>query len=177
MAPETIQVLEGADRAVQNSQLLSVEEIHTKENALIQDRSIESVQMVGSQDNVQTQNESECPRQISTTASSFISAVNCLGSSSLRSASSFESFKSAMSNPESNIELVAEVRDVMHAFRSALEILRNIIRKRIRDDKDKLRLPAQDLETSLAQGEIVIDQVHGYVGNSSICGTKLLMQS
>jgi hypothetical protein len=68
-----------------------------------------------------------------------------------------------MSKPESNIELVAEVRDIMHGFRSALETLRKLINKRLRDNYYDLRRPAQDLEASLAQGEIIIDQVHRYV--------------
>jgi hypothetical protein len=160
LAPETIQVLEGAKRAVQGSQLLSTEETGSTENAEIQERDIGSVQVFGAAHNAQAKNQGNCAELISTTTLPVISTFSHAYSRSLRSVSSFENFKSAMSAHESKIELVAEVRDVMHAFRSALKILRNIIRKRIRDDEQEKFLPAQRLETSLARGETIIDNAH-----------------
>lgn len=79
------------------------------------------------------------------------------------SGSSMESFKTAVSKPDSNIELISEVQDIIHAFRSALEILRKVIRKRILDREDELHRQAQLLRRSLDEGETTVDNVYRYV--------------
>jgi DNA polymerase II small subunit/DNA polymerase delta subunit B len=83
------------------------------------------------------------------------------------STSSKESFKSAMSKATSNFEHVGEVEDIIHAFRSALDILRKVIKKRLRDREDELHQAGRHLKTSLNKGETMVDEVHRYVLNYS----------
>jgi hypothetical protein len=82
---------------------------------------------------------------------------------SLKSSSSTESFKSAMSIQEEDLNLarkVKAVQSVMHAFRTALEILNNVVDRRIHDKHSELYLAAKKLEDSLDNGSKAIDRKH-----------------
>jgi hypothetical protein len=82
---------------------------------------------------------------------------------SLKSSSSTESFKSAMSLQEEDLNLarkVKAVQSVMHAFRTALEILSNLVDRRIHDKHGELYLAAKKLEDSLDNGSKAIDRKH-----------------
>jgi hypothetical protein len=82
---------------------------------------------------------------------------------SLKSSSSAESFKSAMSLQEEDLNLarkVKAVQSVMHAFRTALEILNNLVDRRIHDRNGELYLAAKKLEDSLNNGSKAIDSRH-----------------
>jgi hypothetical protein len=82
---------------------------------------------------------------------------------SLKSTSSTESFKSAMSLQEEDLNLarkVKAVQSVMHAFRTALEILDNLVDRRIHDKHGELYLAAKKLEDSLDNGGKAIDRKH-----------------
>jgi len=82
---------------------------------------------------------------------------------SLKSSSSTESFKSAMSLQEEDLNLarkVKAVQSVMHAFRTALEILNNLVDRRIHDKHGELYLAAKNLEDSLDNGSKAIDRKH-----------------
>jgi len=89
--------------------------------------------------------------------------MNGLPTSSLKSSSSTESFKSAMSLQEEDLKLarkVKAVQSVMHAFRTALDILNNLVDRRIHDKRGKLYLAAKKLEDSLDNGSKAIDRTH-----------------
>jgi hypothetical protein len=82
---------------------------------------------------------------------------------SLKSSSSNESFKSAISLQEEDLNLarkVKAVQSVMHAFRTALEILNNLVDRRIHDKHGELYLAAKELEDSLDKGSKDIDRTH-----------------
>jgi hypothetical protein len=82
---------------------------------------------------------------------------------SLKSSSSTESFKSAMSLQEEDLNLarkVKAVQSIMHAFRTALEILNNLVDRRIHEKHGELYLAAKTLEDSLDNGSKAIDRKH-----------------
>jgi hypothetical protein len=86
--------------------------------------------------------------------------VNIAGSSkSLKSASSSDRFKSAVDEQEPDKEMIREIEGVLHAFRTALEVLGKVM-KQI-DEQDKtLRIEAEKLDYSLTKG-LDIKQAHG----------------
>lgn len=81
---------------------------------------------------------------------------------SLRSASSVETFQSAISVQESiDIALQVEaVCDVLHSFRTALEVLAALIETRLRKKEKHTYAAAKELEDSLAKGEKEITELH-----------------
>jgi hypothetical protein len=82
---------------------------------------------------------------------------------SLKSSSSTESFKSAMSLQEEDLNLarkVKAVQSIMHAFCTALEILSNLVDRRIHEKHGELYLAAKKLEDSLENGSKAIDCKH-----------------
>lgn len=82
---------------------------------------------------------------------------------SLKSSSSAESFKSAISIQEQDLEVarkVKAVQSIMHAFRTAIQILGNLIESRISDTDAKLFSAAEGLEQSLIMGSNKIEQHH-----------------
>lgn len=78
----------------------------------------------------------------------------------LKSASSSKSFKSALDEQEPDIEIVREVEGVLHAFRTALEVLQKAMRRIDEEDKG-LRVEADMLNLSLTNG-LKIEQTHRY---------------
>ena len=82
---------------------------------------------------------------------------------SLKSSSSSDSFKSAVSEQNISNDLAKEVKavqSVMHAFRSALELVGKLIQNRIDTNEEDLYFAARDLESSLADGETEIEVTH-----------------
>jgi hypothetical protein len=77
---------------------------------------------------------------------------------SLKSSSSSESFKSAVDEQEPIIEIVREVEGVLHAFRTALEVLQKVMGRIDEEDKG-IRETASLLNSSLQKG-LDIDQAH-----------------
>lgn len=78
---------------------------------------------------------------------------------SIRSSSSTESFKSAISLQEADLEVARQVKSVqalMHAFRTALQILENIIERRMPNKDGETYIAAKGLQHSLLRrsGEI-----------------------
>jgi hypothetical protein len=78
---------------------------------------------------------------------------------SLKSSSSSDSFKSAISEQEPDFEIIREVEGVLHAFRTALEVLEKVM-KRIDEEDKALRIEAEMLNYSLTRG-LDIDQAPG----------------
>lgn len=84
---------------------------------------------------------------------------------SLKSASSIESFKSAVSE-----QIIAqgfdfahetkEIKGLLHAFGTALDILKNLIQRRIQDRRMEVYNVAKDLGISLASGEEEVRRSH-----------------
>jgi hypothetical protein len=82
---------------------------------------------------------------------------------SLKSVSSLESFKSAISDQEKELEIVREVEGVKHAFCIALRILRHIMKKRFRDiQEEQVYRAVQRLKCSLVSGESHVGRAHRY---------------
>jgi len=84
---------------------------------------------------------------------------------SVKSSSSVESFKSAVSEqsivPKYDFSHeIKEVKELLHAFRSALDILGNLIERRIHDRKADVFIAAKNLGASLADGETQLDLEH-----------------
>lgn len=82
---------------------------------------------------------------------------------SVRSASSVESFKSARSIQEEDMETarkIKAVQRVMHAFRSALDVLNSLVEKRIEDKRWDLYTLATHLKGCLVDGREHIDRRH-----------------
>jgi hypothetical protein len=89
---------------------------------------------------------------------------------SLKSASSVESFQSAVSVqrslhepvPENGVQQQLEaVHGVLHAFRTALEVLSKLMDKRLLAKKQDLYPTAKQLERSLTDGEKEFKDAHG----------------
>ena len=108
----------------------------------------------------------EIPRN---TAKTDISSCGRIKTTSLRSASSVESFQSAVSVQRSLHELEARneveqqveaVRSVLHAFRTALEVLGKLVEKRCLVKRQELFPTAKDLERSLIEGEKEFNGTH-----------------
>lgn len=167
MQLETVYVLDGAEKAVQETQLLSTQLTQADMDTCVQEKSFQSAH-VGISSQLQVTNRSTAQN-----APAFVtrSMVDGDSSASLMSRSSMESFKSAMSKPYSDIEQVGEVKDVIHAFRSALQVLRKLIRKRIRNSEGGYYFYAQHLMTSLDKGETTIAEVYRCVLLSSYLET------
>jgi len=89
------------------------------------------------------------------------------GNASLKTASSFESFKSALSfqlpicDIEDEIYDIYAIRSILHAFRTALETLDRLIPKRMSKQDNVLYVAAKGLEASLSKGEKDIAETHG----------------
>lgn len=84
-------------------------------------------------------------------------------SRSVRSTSSTESFKSAISVQEEELELarkIKAVQSVMHAFTTSLEALENFIERRIRDRRTGVYVAAKSLQECLVNGGRDFDQKH-----------------
>jgi len=86
-----------------------------------------------------------------------------LSTMSLKSSTSSESFKSAISIQEQHLDVarkVKAVQSVMHAFHTALQILRNLIERRILDKDSPVYFAVRDLEESLLEGSKEINHKH-----------------
>lgn len=84
-------------------------------------------------------------------------------SRSLKSSSSTESFKSAFSILENDFDVaqkVKAVQSVMHAFETAIQILDNLIERRIPKTKASLLKAAEGLGISLNNGKRDINRLH-----------------
>ncbi|KAH7364706.1 hypothetical protein BKA65DRAFT_143372 [Rhexocercosporidium sp. MPI-PUGE-AT-0058] len=84
---------------------------------------------------------------------------------SLKSSSSVESFKSAKSIQEEELEVarkVKSIQSVLHAFRSALEVLHILMERRIEDRRWDLYTSATQLKASLVDGRDHIDRRNIY---------------
>jgi hypothetical protein len=84
---------------------------------------------------------------------------------SVKSWSSVKSFKSAVSEQSIIQDFdfsheIKEVKGLIHAFRMALDILGNLIERRIQDRKTEVYLAAKDLGASLASGEKEVGRTH-----------------
>jgi len=83
----------------------------------------------------------------------------------VKSSSSVESFRSTVSEQSlvQNLDFSHEIKEVeslRHAFRTALDILENLIERRMQDRKTEVYLAAKDLGTYLASGENEVGRVH-----------------
>ena len=89
------------------------------------------------------------------------------GNANLKTASSFESFKSALSSQlpicdiEDDIYDIYAIRSILYAFRTALETLDRLISKRISKQDNVLYVAAKGLEASLSEGEKDVAETHG----------------
>ncbi len=82
---------------------------------------------------------------------------------SLKSSSSTESFKSAKSVQEEDVgaaQNVKSIQSILHAFRTALQVLQTLIENRIREKEGQLFLAAKGLEGLLSEASEEIDQKH-----------------
>jgi hypothetical protein len=82
---------------------------------------------------------------------------------SLKTASSLESFQSAVSEQESSIDVVNQVEaiyNVLHAFRTAFEVLESLIKSRLREKEQDTYSVARELQNSLMEGEREIRETH-----------------
>ncbi len=82
---------------------------------------------------------------------------------SLKSSSSVESFKSAKSIQDAELDVarkVKAVQSVLHAFRTALQILDNLVERRLPDKSGDLYSSAKGLEEALDDGKDTIDRMH-----------------
>lgn len=83
-------------------------------------------------------------------------------SQSLRSVSSTESFKSAVSIQKELLDLAQEVKavkSILHAFRIALETLENLIQRRI-PERDECYPAARHLKILLVEGQKQVQDTH-----------------
>lgn len=160
LQPETIHILEGVEKAVEDTRIFLIEATHSTENVQTQDRGIESIQKSGAHFTAQKLTVNTSIPTVKTAYSTSRSSIYTERSTSIKSTSSMESFRSAMSKPDSHAQLVSEVEDIIHAFRYALKILRKIIKKRIRDEAEGLHPSAQDLKASLNSGKDTVHRVH-----------------
>jgi hypothetical protein len=93
---------------------------------------------------------------------------------SVKSSSSVESFKSAVSEQSIMQKFdfsheIKEVKELLGAFRSALDILGNLIERRIHAKQAEVYIAAKDLGASLAAGETQLDLEHKkYCGKHGI---------
>jgi hypothetical protein len=84
-------------------------------------------------------------------------------SRSIKSSSSTESFKSAISLQEVNLDIARQVKAVqalMHAFRTALQILHNLIERRMPDKSGAVYIAAKELQDSLHDRSKEINDKH-----------------
>ena len=82
---------------------------------------------------------------------------------SLKSASSSDSFRSAVSVQESSIDVVYQVEaiyNVLHAFRTALQVLESLIESRLQKKEHDSHSVAKGLRDSLTEGEREIREAH-----------------
>lgn len=81
---------------------------------------------------------------------------------SLRSVASVQTFKSALSAQEP-VDIAPQVKgvyDVLHSFRTALEVLATLIERRLQNQGQDIHAAATKLENSLAKGEAEISELH-----------------
>jgi hypothetical protein len=166
LQPNTVQTLKEAHEAVRKSRFISVQA--TKPDSFVQVHIEEKSREIRSSDGI------NCPSALAMHSNSILMfqrspnaeeispsstpAVHPPGS--LKSASSSDSFKSAVDEQEPDIEIVREVEGVLHAFRTALEVLEKV-KKRIDEEDKALRIEAYMLTYSLMKG-LDINQAHGY---------------
>jgi hypothetical protein len=84
-------------------------------------------------------------------------------SRSIKSSSSTESFKSAISLQEVDLDIARQVKAVqalMHAFRTALQILYNLIESRMPDKSGEVYIAAKELQDSLYDRSKEINDKH-----------------
>jgi hypothetical protein len=82
---------------------------------------------------------------------------------SLKSTSSMNSFRSALSIQESDLEIawkVKAVQSAMHAFETSIQILRSLIEKRISKTSTSLFTAANSLQAKLKEAKEEIDRRH-----------------
>ncbi|KIN03186.1 hypothetical protein OIDMADRAFT_52983 [Oidiodendron maius Zn] len=82
---------------------------------------------------------------------------------SLKSASSSDSFRSAVSVQESPVDVVYQVEaiyNVLHAFRTALQVLESLIESRLQKKEQDSHSIAKGLQDSLTEGEREIREAH-----------------
>jgi hypothetical protein len=166
LQPNTVQTLMEAQESVQKTRLLSIQA--TKADSCVQ------VQVEEKRREIQSSDSAFSPAAMQIHSNSIImfKQVSNVESTrpdaehipempqSLKSASSSESFKSALDEQEPDIEIVHEVEGVLHAFRTAIEVLQKVMRRI--DEKDKrLREEADMLNFSLKNG-LEIDRAHRY---------------
>jgi hypothetical protein len=92
-------------------------------------------------------------------------SIKCISAISLKSSPSVESFKSALSFqdiPTDVTDKVDTVQGILHAFRTALETLETLVRKRILQKDEDLYFAAKNLKLSLSEGEKEVDDVHKF---------------
>jgi hypothetical protein len=166
LQPNTVQTLKEAYEAVRKSRFISVQA--TKPDSFVQVHIEEKSRETRSSDGI------NCPSALAMHSNSILmfqrspNAEEISPSStpaahppgSLKSASSSDSFKSAVDEQEPDIEIVREVEGVLHAFRTALEVLEKV-KKRIDEEDKALRIEADMLTYSLMKG-LDINQAHGY---------------
>jgi len=162
LQPSTIQTLRDAQEAVRKSRLISVQA--TKSDVHVEEKSHEICSddgIIGPSALVMHSNSIlmfQRSYNVEETTTFSTPAVRPLGS--LKSASSSDSFKSAVDQQEPDIEIIREVEGVLHAFRTALEVLEKV-KKRIDEEDKALRIEADMLNYSLIKG-LDVDQAHGY---------------
>jgi hypothetical protein len=91
------------------------------------------------------------------------SSIKCISAISLKSSPSVESFKSALSFqdiPADVTDKVDTIQGILHAFRTALETLETLVRKRIPQKDENLYFAAEGLKLSLSEGEKEVGDVY-----------------
>ncbi|KAN0122065.1 hypothetical protein V8E51_000391 [Hyaloscypha variabilis] len=90
---------------------------------------------------------------------------------SVKSSSSTESFKSAISMPQTDIDVARQVkaiRAVIHAFQTALHVLENLIERRLPHREGEIYVTARALQNSLLDRRRELDDRH--IANFKECG-------
>jgi hypothetical protein len=167
----TVQTLKEAQETVQKTRLLSVQA--TKPESFVQ------VQVEKTTSEIQYNDAANHPSALQMHSNSmfmFRPVSNPGGTipdprqyfgqpRSLKSSSSSESFKSAVDEQEPDIGVVREVESVLHAFRTALEVLEKVV-KRLQVEDKALRNETESLKLSLMKS-LDIGHAHRYDGKSS----------
>lgn len=183
LQPDTIQVLRKAREAVDNgdflprytdlSQKISSDSQKAFPSCAVSTRSI---QQVGTSDDVIIESQASSRKPTSTfgISQSFVAlpsqahqlhatASRCPNAKSLRSSASAESFKSAISIQNEDLELTNQIKaiqSVLHAFQTSLEALENLINRRIRERESEIHAAAISLQDCLLYGSRTFSQKH-----------------
>jgi hypothetical protein len=172
LGPETIRILKDAKAAVNSNEVVSRHAKRVEKVVQCSDRAIQinTTRQEGTShhpafssfvvlpDPATGSNLSVNQKNITGPLQCQLASINTksISTDSLKSSSSIESFKSALSSVDTNHTVVEEInaiQGILHAFRTALETLEVLVRKRISEKDGQLYTAAKILKDSLENGE------------------------